>query len=58
MQLHFASDEALFQFCYLTNEAVSYKLLDEVNPHLQYLNDANTDLTVRYLTDIEEKAQV
>jgi hypothetical protein len=24
----------------------------------QYLNDANTDLTVRYLTDIEEKAQV
>jgi hypothetical protein len=42
-----------------TNEAVSYKLFrrSETAPS-QYLNDANTDLTVRYLTDIEEKAQV
>jgi hypothetical protein len=58
MQLHFCGDEALFQFCY-NKWAVSYKLFRRSEPApSQYLNDANTDLTVRYLTDIEEKAQV
>jgi hypothetical protein len=49
-----------FQFCYLTNEGlcpINFFRRSEPAPS-QYLNDANTDLTVRYLTDIEEKAQV
>jgi hypothetical protein len=46
------------QFGYPTNEVGALKLLVEMNLPSAYLNDANTDLTVRYLTDTDENSQV
>jgi hypothetical protein len=51
-------DEVLMQFGYPTNGVGALKLFRNESAPSAYLNDANTDLTVRYLTDTDENSQV